>query len=314
MRFGQVNSRPALLDADTWVDVVAASGGRFGSADAIFAAWPEFLAWATDVLSAGPDSGGRHPLDGVTIQAPQPTPRQVFGAGLNYGSHLAEAGRPVPDLPLLFTKFPSAIAGPGDDVVLATDMVDFEAELVVVMGAHADRVEQEAAWSYVAGLTAGQDLSARDVQRSGQLSIGKSFRTFAPTGPWIVTVDEFADPDDIGLRCVLNGEVVQDGRTSDMVFGVAELIALLSAVTPLLPGDLIFTGTPAGVGVFREPKLFLRPGDELVTEIEGVGTLRNTCVAVESPNPAQRRWAAVAAPTRQPTTGPDVPATEKGNG
>lgn len=291
MRIGRVGSTPALFAGDDWVDLAAASNGRFGTDDAIFAGWPEFLDWAA---TADVDRH-RHPLAGARLSAPRSTPRQVFGAGLNYHSHLAEAGRPVPDLPLLFTKFPASLCGPGDDIPLATGMVDFEAELVVVIGSAADRVAPEDAWSHVAGVTAGQDISARDVQRAGQLSIGKSFRGFGPIGPWIVTVDELADPNDLAMRCILNGEVVQDVRTSDMVFGVAELLALLSAVTTLLPGDLVFTGTGAGVGVFREPALFLRPGDELVTEIEGVGELRNQCVALGDPNPAQRRWAAASA-------------------
>jgi 2,4-diketo-3-deoxy-L-fuconate hydrolase len=306
MRIGRVGSRPALIEGDTWVDLDAASGGRFGSDDAIFNAWPEFLGW---VRGADVD-GHRNPLAGATLGAPRTTPRQIFGAGLNYHSHLAEAGRAVPDLPLLFTKFPASLAGPHDGIVLATGMVDFEAELVVVIGTLADRVDAADAWSHVAGVTAGQDISARDVQRAGQLSIGKSFRTFAPIGPWITTVDELGDPDDLALRCVLNGEVVQDARTSDMVFGVAELLALLSAVTALLPGDLVFTGTAAGVGVFREPALFLRPGDEVVTELEGVGELRNRCVALDAPNSAQRRWAAVSErPASQPARHSAVPTS-----
>lgn len=286
MRIARVGATPALVEDDSWVDLPAASDGRFADPDAIFADWAGFLAWARDL-------GGvrRHPLDAAELGIPPVPARQVFGAGLNYGSHLTEAGRERPELPLFFTKFPSSLCGPDDDVELATDMVDFEAELVVVMGSRADRVAPEQAWSHVAGLTAGQDISARDVQRSGQLSIGKSFRTFAPVGPWISTLDDFDDPDDLALHCTLNGSTVQQARTSDMVFGVAELVSLLSAVTPLLPGDLVFTGTPSGVGVFREPPLFLRPGDVLTTSVEGVGTLRNHCVAMTAPNPQQRLWA-----------------------
>lgn len=313
MRIGRVEGRPALIRDDSWVDVAAASGGRFRTDDSIFAGWREFVEWAGafdvggdgdgvgkspaggdgvgEPLAGNDGDGVGRPLARARLEAPRPAPRQVFGAGLNYHGHLAETGREVPALPLMFTKFPTSICGPDDDVELATGMVDFEAELVVVIGERADRIPAERAWSHVAGLTVGQDVSARDVQRSGQLSIAKSFRTFAPIGPWISTIDEVADPDDLAIRCTLNGEVVQDARTSDMVFGVAELVALLSAVTPLLPGDLVFTGTPAGVGVSREPAVFLRPGDELTTEIEGVGVLRNRCVAVESPNDAQRRWA-----------------------
>lgn len=285
MRLAAIGSVPALVRGDRWIDVAAASGGRWADEDSVFSAWDEFRHWADTV-----DDDTAQPLAGVRLEAPRRTPRQIFGAGLNYHSHLAEAGRPVPDVPLFFTKFPTCVCGPTDDILLATDAVDFEAELVVVMGRQADRVRAADAWDHVAGLTVGQDISARDVQRSGQLSLGKSFRTFAPTGPWITTLDEVPDRDDIRFSCRINGETVQDGRTSDMVFDVPQLIALLSAVTPLLPGDLVFTGTASGVGVFREPRRYLRPGDELVTEIEGLGTLANRCVELTNPSPEQQRW------------------------
>lgn len=288
MRIARVAGTPALLEPDSYLDIPAASGGRFADGAAIFGRWAEFTEWAA---TAGSDARHRRPREPGQLGLPPVPARQVFGAGLNYHSHLAEAGRPVPELPLFFTKFPSCLCGPGDEVELATDMVDFEAELVVVIGTRADRVPPERAWSHVAGRSAGQDLSARDVQRSGQLSLGKSFRTFAPLGPWVSTLDEVADPEDLALECTLNGRTVQAARTSDMVFGVPELIALLSAVTPLLPGDLVYTGTPAGVGVFREPRLFLRPGDELTTTVEGVGTLHNRCVAPTEPTPYQLKWA-----------------------
>jgi 2-keto-4-pentenoate hydratase/2-oxohepta-3-ene-1,7-dioic acid hydratase in catechol pathway len=191
---------------------------------------------------------------------------------------------------LFFTKFPTSIVGPYDDIAVPTDMVDFEVELVVVIGRTADAVGPEHAWSHVAGLMVGQDISARNVQRAGQLSMGKSFRTFGPTGPWVTTVDDFTDPDDLAMRCLLDGEVVQDARTSDMVFDVAAVLAALSAVTPLLPGDLVFTGTPAGVGVFRTPPVFLRPGRILESHIEGIGSLRNRCVESVSRSDMDTVW------------------------
>lgn len=285
MRLARIGSAPALVREDRWVDVPAASGGRFAHEDAVFADWDEFRDWAPTV-----DDSTAQPLAGGRLQAPRSTPRHIFGAGLNYHSHLAEANRPVPDMPPFFTKFPTCISGPTDDVVVATDAVDFQAELVVVLGRKADRVRPDEAWDYVAGLTVGQDISARDVQRSGQLSLGKSSRSFAPTGPWISTFDEVPDRDDIRFTCSINGETLQDGRTSDMVFEVPHLLVLLSAVTTLLPGDLVFTGTASGVGVFREPRRYLRPGDELHTEIDGLGVLDNRCVGLTDPTPEQRRW------------------------
>jgi 2-keto-4-pentenoate hydratase/2-oxohepta-3-ene-1,7-dioic acid hydratase in catechol pathway len=289
MRIGNVRGTPGLLDEAGWLDIPAASGGRFADALAIFDSWDEFTVWAGEVADHP-----RQPYGAADLGAPVPLPRQVFGAGLNYHSHLAESGRPVPALPLFFTKFPTAIVGPYDDILVPTDMVDFEVELVVVMGRPAEAVRPDEAWSYVAGLTVGQDISARNVQRSGQLSMGKSFRTFGPTGPWLCTVDDFTDPTDLQLRCVLDGRVVQDARTSDMVFDVAELVAALSAVTRLLPGDLIFTGTPAGVGIFRTPPVFLRPGQVLESHIEGIGSLRNRCVESEPRSDMDITWRALA--------------------
>ncbi|MGA6160354.1 fumarylacetoacetate hydrolase family protein [Stenotrophomonas sp. NPDC087984] len=211
-----------------------------------------------------------------------PTPRQVFAIGLNYRGHAEEASLAAPESPSVFTKFATSLTGPDTQLRLPSGRVDWEAELVVVMGRRAEHVAAGDAWSYVAGLTAGQDYSEREVQSVGpvpQFSLGKSFPGFAPTGPVLVTADEFADPDDLAIECLVNGESVQKSRTSSMIFPVPELIARLSAVCPLLPGDLIFTGTPAGVGHARTPQRYLRPGDEVITRIEGIGQLRQTCVA-----------------------------------
>jgi 2-keto-4-pentenoate hydratase/2-oxohepta-3-ene-1,7-dioic acid hydratase in catechol pathway len=205
----------------------------------------------------------------------------VFGIGLNYRAHAAEAGLQLPDRIAVFTKFPTCITGPFADVVLPSPMVDWEVELVVVIGARAHRVSESAAWSHVAGLTIGQDVSERVVQWSGggQFSMGKSFPTFGPMGPCLVTPDEFAKPDDLALSCSVEGEVMQDSRTSDMVFTVPQIIAELSAILPLLPGDVIFTGTPQGIGAARKPARFLKPGEVVTSTIEGIGTMRNRCVA-----------------------------------
>jgi 2,4-didehydro-3-deoxy-L-rhamnonate hydrolase len=285
MRIGNIGGTPAMLDGDGWVDLRAASQGRFADALSLYDSWDEFRAWARTL-----DALPRRPFDPTELGPPVPLPRQVFGAGLNYHSHLAEAGRPVPQLPQFFTKFPTCLCGPNDDIVVRTDMVDYEVELVVVLARPADNVPAAEAWHHVAGLMVGQDISARNVQRAGQLSLGKSFRTFGPTGPWVSTLDEVTEPLDLRLSCRLNGEVMQDARTTDMVFDVAQVIAALSAVTPLLPGDLIFTGTAAGVGTFRQPPVYLRPGDLLESVIEPLGALRNRCVDAAEQTDAQRVW------------------------
>ncbi|MGP3938510.1 fumarylacetoacetate hydrolase family protein [Streptomyces sp. 6N106] len=269
--------RMCLVTGETVIDVEQASAGRFPADPlAVFEDWDAFRSWAAELEAAG-------------VQAPagpdgsvSPTPRQVFAIGLNYRDHAEEAGLAAPQSPSVFTKFATSLTGPDTQLRLPGGRVDWEAELVVVMGRRAEHVAAGDAWSYVAGLTVGQDYSERDVQSVGpvpQFSLGKSFPGFAPTGPVLVTADEFADPDDLAIECLVNGESVQKSRTSSMIFPVPELIARLSAVCPLLPGDLIFTGTPSGVGHARAPQRYLRPGDEVVTRIEGIGQLRQTCVA-----------------------------------
>jgi 2-keto-4-pentenoate hydratase/2-oxohepta-3-ene-1,7-dioic acid hydratase in catechol pathway len=205
-----------------------------------------------------------------------PRPRQVFAIGMNYRDHADETGLGVPASPSTFTKFPTCITGPSAQVPLPPGDVDWEVELVVVLGRTARNVSASRAWDHVAGVCVGQDLSERKLQLippSPQFSLGKSHPGFGPTGPYLVTPDELGDPDDLALDCTLNGEQVQQGRTRDMLFPVPELIARLSAVVTMLPGDLIFTGTPAGVGLGRTPPRFLAPGDVLVSSIDQVGEI-----------------------------------------
>jgi 2-keto-4-pentenoate hydratase/2-oxohepta-3-ene-1,7-dioic acid hydratase in catechol pathway len=180
------------------------------------------------------------------------------------------------------TKFRSSLVGPGATVELPSDQVDWEVELVVAIGRWSERVPEEKAWTHVAGLMVGQDLSERSVELTGpapQFSLGKSYPGFGPTGPWLLTPDELASPDDLALSCEVDGVVMQESRTSQMIFSVPELIARISAVCPLMPGDLIFTGTPSGVGMGRRPQVFLTPGSVLTSTVEGIGRLRNTLVA-----------------------------------
>jgi 2,4-diketo-3-deoxy-L-fuconate hydrolase len=281
MRLANLDGRATLLfgpdgPVDRAVDVAKASGGQFGpDLPSVYDDWSAFTAFATGV-----DATAAEPFDEAQLGSPVPEPRQVFAIGLNYRSHAEESGMAVPEVPATFTKFPACLTGPWNDVVLSGATVDWEVELVAVIGVGADRVTEADAWSHVAGLTVGQDISDRTLQfaAGGQFSMGKSYRTFGPTGPWLVTPDELDDPDDLGLRCSIDGEVLQDARTSDLIFSVPQLVAELSAVLPLLPGDVIFTGTPAGVGITRQPARFLQEGDVLETTIEGIGTIRNRMV------------------------------------
>lgn len=279
MRLANLDSRLVLITPQGAVDVEHASGGRFGSdPQAVFTRWDAFRSWAAGASVA--DQPAR-PVTPARLGAPAPRPRQVFASALNYPEHAAEAEKAVPDVPLVFTKFPSCLTGPVTQVVVATDMVDWEVELVVVIGREAVRVPAADAWAHVAGVTVGQDLSARDVQRRGpapQFSLGKSFPGFGPTGPVLVTPDEL-DVTDLELTCRLNGEVVQRANVREMVFDTAALIEHLSSICPLLPGDVVFTGTPSGVGARRTPPRFLREGDVLTSAITGIGELTQTFVA-----------------------------------
>ena len=225
------------------------------------------------------------PLKGdLQLRPPVPTPEKIICIGLNYADHAAESGAEIPREPVVFNKFPTSLRGPGDAIELptASDSVDYEAELVVVIGREAKNVTVDTAWDYIAGYTCGHDVSARDWQKDkpeGQWLLGKTFDSFAPLGPALVTRDEIADPHNLSISMRLNGEVMQQSNTQQLIFGVDHLIAYLSQVCTLRPGDLLFTGTPPGVGAARKPPVFLKPGDVAEVEIEGIGTLRNPVVA-----------------------------------
>jgi 2-keto-4-pentenoate hydratase/2-oxohepta-3-ene-1,7-dioic acid hydratase in catechol pathway len=205
-------------------------------------------------------------------------PGKIVCVGRNYLDHAQEGGMELPKAPLLFAKWPNALIGDGDAIVLPPEAkeVDYEAELGVVIGTTAKRVSEADALDHVEGYICLNDVSARDMQfGDGQWTRGKSLDTFCPVGPRLVPREEIADPQQLGIRCILNGEAVQDSSTAQMIFSVAEIIAYVSQVITLEPGDLIATGTPAGVGVFRDPKVLLEDGDEVAIEIDGVGTLTN---------------------------------------
>jgi acylpyruvate hydrolase len=218
----------------------------------------------------------------VTLVAPIPAPGKVVCVGRNYAEHAAETGSAAPTEPQLFAKWANAIVGPGAVVELPsiTRALDYEAELVVVMGRAARRVTEADALDHVLGYTCGDDISARDLQFGDtQWTRGKALDTFAPMGPWIVTTDEIPDPQSLGIRCLVNGESRQDDTTAHMLFGVARLIAFISEAITLDPGDVIFSGTPPGVGHARRPPAYLQPGDLVRVEIDSIGSLENRIVS-----------------------------------
>lgn len=276
MRHFNVGGRAALEHDGGVYDVARLAGDNALSSALICLERADQLhALAGRCADTAPDA----PLAEVVLGPPVPAPRQVFGIGLNYRSHAAESGLELPPAPLTFTKFPSCLAGPSATVALSGSMVDYEAELVVVIGARCRDVSEDRAWDVVAGLTAGQDISDREVQLSGsppQFCLGKSFTDYGPIGPAVVSLDSVADLGAIGLSCELNGEVVQSASTAELIFGIPQLVSYLSTICTLYPGDLIFTGTPDGVGMARGR--FLVPGDEVVTKVEGVGELHNRFV------------------------------------
>ncbi len=274
MKLANSNDRAVLVLGDEIADVARVSDGRFGPDPmSVYDDWAAFVEFAKDVTK------GTAPLVDANLRCPVPAPRQVFAIGLNYRSHAEESGMAVPEVPATFTKFPASLAGPFDEIEIVGETIDWEVELVAVIGTRADRVGEADAWRHVAGLTIGQDISDRHLQfaAGAQFSLGKSRRGYGPMGPWVVTVDEVPNPDDLALGCSVDGEKVQDARTSDLIIGVPRLIAELSAVLPLLTGDVIFTGTPAGVGIARQPPKFLAAGQILESWIEGIGTIRNRC-------------------------------------
>jgi 2-keto-4-pentenoate hydratase/2-oxohepta-3-ene-1,7-dioic acid hydratase in catechol pathway len=272
-----IDHRAVGLAGDRAWDVSEASGGAFGPDPMqVLANWEAFLAWAAD---NAPDGGDAYGADDLT--APAPRPPQVFGIGLNYADHAGEAAMEVPDDPLVFTKFPSCVAAPNCDIPLVPGNCDWEVELVVVIGRAGRNIAAENIADHIAGFTVGQDVSERIVQFAGgfpQFNLGKSHRNFSPIGPAVVTLDELENPWDLGLTCDRNGVRVQDSRTTYFINDIPRLITYLSSICELLPGDIIFTGTPSGVGMGMDPPQFLEPGDVLVTAVEGLGRITNRCV------------------------------------
>jgi 2-keto-4-pentenoate hydratase/2-oxohepta-3-ene-1,7-dioic acid hydratase in catechol pathway len=220
-----------------------------------------------------------------TLLAPIPRPGKVICIGLNYRDHAAESGAEIPSEPVCFSKFSQAIIGPEAAIILppVANKVDYEAELVVVVGRRGKFIAERDARAYVAGYMNGNDVSARDWQLGrpgGQWLLGKTPDTFAPTGPYLVTADEVADPQQLAISLTLNGETMQTSNTRELIFGIDRLVSHLSQLITLEPGDVIFTGTPPGVGQARKPPVFLKPGDTVEVQIEGLGVLTNAVRAV----------------------------------
>lgn len=279
MRIANLAGRLVLLSTDgSAIDVAKASAGQYDSdPQNIYNDWSEFRTWASTA-----QHGQGQEFDPAELGPLTPSPRQILAIGMNYRDHAEEIGAPTPEVPSVFTKFATSLTGPHADITLPPGNNDWEVEVVVIIGRSTKCIEEDEAWNHVAGLTIGQDISERITQTQGpqpQFSLGKSFPGFGPIGPWLVTVDEFDNPDDLGLRCSVNGKVMQDGRTSDMVFSIPRLLADLSRIIELQPGDVIFTGTPAGVGAARNPQIFLQSGDELVSWVEGIGEMHHTILA-----------------------------------
>lgn len=286
MRIANLSGRLVLLSGDRALDVEQASDGRFSSdPQSVYERWSEFAQWAATQDAANGAQYETHDL-GPAV----PRPPQVFAIGLNYASHAGESGLNIPENPMVFTKFVSSFTGADVEVELTGATVDWEVELVAVIGEGGRGITEQDAWDHVAGLTIGQDISDRTVQFWGepaQFSIGKSLKGFAPIGPAVVTLDELAtiaDRSDLSIGCTLtradgSTEVLQNGRTRDMIFSVPSLISRLSALVELLPGDVIFTGTPEGVGLGRTPRVYLEPGQSVTSEIEGLGSIRQRFVA-----------------------------------
>jgi len=237
-----------------------------------------------DRARAALESGAAAVPDPICLLPPVPSPEKVICVGVNYADHARESGMRPPEEPVIFNKFPTTVRAHGEPIVLPrlSDEVDYEAELVVVIGTGGRDIPERRALDHVAGYCCGNDVSARDWQKGkpgGQWLLGKSFDSFAPFGPALVTADEVGDPGNLKIRLRLNGRLMQDSSTSELIFAVPRLIAYVSGVCTLAPGDLIFTGTPPGVGAARRPPVFLNPGDTVEVEIEKLGVLRNPVVA-----------------------------------
>jgi 2-keto-4-pentenoate hydratase/2-oxohepta-3-ene-1,7-dioic acid hydratase in catechol pathway len=284
MRIANLDNRATIVTEAGLIDVQRASAGLFSaSTDVLVGQLDELRSWleATRPAVSDPTVASqllKDPRLGPVVTCPS----QIFAIGLNYRTHALEMKLTPPSKPMVFTKFASSLGGANSSFPIPSERVDWESELVVVIGKRGRSVSRESAFDYVAGYCVGNDLSCRDLQMEGpsaQFSLGKSYQNFAPIGPWLTTIDEVATPDALEITCEVNGVLYQDSNTSDMNFGVGELVSYISSVCELRPGDIIFTGSPHGVGQGQRPPIFLGVGDTVLTTIEGLGSIRNVGVA-----------------------------------
>jgi 2-keto-4-pentenoate hydratase/2-oxohepta-3-ene-1,7-dioic acid hydratase in catechol pathway len=282
---GAERPRPGLVVGDEVVDLSDPAVGLPDDMADLLALGPAGL----DAAGQAPSGrAARHPLETVRLHAPVPRPPVILAIGMNYRAHVAEMGREPPEYQYWFNKQRTSIAGPGDPIVLpvVSSMVDYEGELAMIIGRRCQHVPAARAMEVVAGFTVINDVSARDWQwRTPTFTVGKSFDSHAPCGPWLVTTDELPDPGRLALRTWVNGDLRQDSTTADLIFGCADLIAYLTTAFPLEPGTIIATGTPAGVGAGFDPPRFLADGDVVRIEIEGVGELVNPVIQGATPQP-----------------------------
>jgi len=287
VRIANINGRAALAVAEGFIDIHEASNGALpSSVREVLGRLDEVRAFANSFADLAPTDEQLEELQrderlGVVVDQP----RQVFAVGLNYRTHAHEMGLANPSQPMIFTKFQSSLAGQHAHIPRVSDTTDWEAEMVIVIGRGGRNIAEGDALTAVAGFCVGQDISDRGLQMAGnpaQFSLGKSWQNFGPVGPWITTTDEIDSADDLAIRCAVSGVTFQDSRTSDMVFSVPEVVSYLSHHVELFPGDLIFTGSPHGVGQGMKPPRFLAVGDTLETSIEGLGTLYCDVVAPDS--------------------------------
>lgn len=280
--FANHAGRAVLVVGDAFHDLETLSGGVVPS-NPMVALAHQHLLHDLQTKTVGRTPEGK--IDVTKLGAPAPQPEKVFGIGLNYKTHAAESGMDVPDNPVVFAKFSSCIAEPNATVELRSDRVDYEAEIVVIIGKGGKDIPRADAWNHVFGITAGQDISDRAVQMASKpphFDLGKSFDTFGPIGPVVASVDSLPNRDAIGVKCLINGEERQNDTSASLIFDIPFLIEYLSHITTLKTGDVIFTGTPAGVGMMQ--KKLLRDGDIITTIVDGVGTMSNTCVRVGDHN------------------------------
>ena len=277
-KLANIEGRAALVDGENYYDLETISNGKFNNDTSNALTNLVGLSELSEDLSKSEPTGLLHD---VKIDAPISAPKNCYAVGLNYRNHAEEAGMDIPSVPMVFTKHTTCLVGPNSTIEMRSDHVDYEAELVVVIGHPGKDILKDNAWNHVAGLCVGQDISDRTVQFSSkppQFNLGKSFDTFGPMGPYLVSPDSLQNKESLQIECKVNQEVRQKDNTNDLIFDIPSIISYLSEIVTLNTGDVIFTGTPGGVGVMEGK--FLKDGDVLRTSIEGLGTLKNDCKSI----------------------------------